>query len=63
MTAEQCSALAYARRRETAGYHRVPGAGKAFLIDRIADDRADGWNVRTVSVANSAKSHGRRLAD
>jgi hypothetical protein len=48
MTAEQC-------RRELRVITGVPGAGKTFLIDRIAAAyRADGWNVRAVSVANSA---------
>jgi hypothetical protein len=32
----------------------IPGAGKTFLIDRIADAyRADGYNVRAVLAANS----------
>jgi hypothetical protein len=59
MTAEQRSAFAYAR--ETAGYHRGPKGRRQDVPDgRIADDRAGGWHVRTVSVANSRRCAGAR---
>jgi hypothetical protein len=55
ITEQRSVRLRHARRGKLRVITGVPGAGKTFLIDRIADAyRADGYNVRAVLVANSA---------